>query len=126
SSIAYSRPLTIRAAALSCTARYIDSTFTSYTITPLDKTSRPRPRRSRDCAIMAAMSEANKRIARRVVEEMLSGKPKLASELFAPSIAPKQAQLAKTLLAAFPDLQIKADELIAEGDKVACRWRAQN
>ena len=74
---------------------------------------------------MADMAEANKKLARRVVEEMLVGNPELAKELFAPALADKQAGLAKTLLASFPDLEMKVDDTIAEGDKVAVRWSAR-
>ena len=74
---------------------------------------------------MVTMSEGNKRIASRVVEEMLTGNPDLASELFSPALAPKHAMLAKTLLAAFPDLEMKIDDIIAEGNKVAVRWSAR-
>jgi predicted ester cyclase len=74
---------------------------------------------------MGDMSEGNKRIASRVVEEMLSQNPALASELYDASLVPKVAKLAETLLAAFPDLEIKVEDLIAEGDKVACRWKAR-
>ncbi len=71
------------------------------------------------------MHEANKAIARRVVEEMLVGNPELAHEIFAPTLAARQADLAKMLLASFPDLEMKVDDLIAEGDKVVCRWSAR-
>jgi len=71
------------------------------------------------------MSEANKRISRRVVEEMLSGNPDLASELYSADLAPKQAQLARMIRASFPDLEIQVEDLIAEGDKVAYRWKAR-
>lgn len=71
------------------------------------------------------MSDANKNVARRVVEEMLSGRPEVAGELFTPSQVAKQAQLAQMLLASFPDLQVRADDIIAEGDKVVTRWTAR-
>ena len=70
------------------------------------------------------MSDTNKDVVTRVTEVMMSGKPELAGELFAPALAGKQAGLAKMLLGAFPDLTIRVDELIAEGDRVACQWKA--
>lgn len=71
------------------------------------------------------MSAANKNVARRVVEEMLNGNPDLADELFASTLAGKQGGLAKKLRAAFPDLTLTVEELIAEGDMVACHWSAK-
>lgn len=71
------------------------------------------------------MLEANKAIARRVVEEMLTVNHELANELFTPPLATKQIGLAKMLQASFPDLEMKVDDLIAEGTKVVCRWSAR-
>ena len=70
------------------------------------------------------MSELNKNVARRVAEEMLSGKPELAPELFAASLVKPQAELAQILHVAFPDLALQVQDLVAEGDKVASRWSA--
>ena len=75
--------------------------------------------------MMVAMTEGNKTVARRVVEEMLVGKHELGHELFAPTLAARQIELAKMLQASFPDLEMKVDDLIAEGAKVACRWSAR-
>lgn len=71
------------------------------------------------------MTETNKSLARRVVEEMVVGNPELAHELFAPALAGKQVELAKMLRVSFPDLEMRVDELIAEGSKVASRWSAR-
>jgi len=71
------------------------------------------------------MLEANKAISRRVVEQMLTGNHELANELFSPALAAKQIGLAKMLQASFPDLEMKVDDLIAEGSKVVCRWSAR-
>lgn len=70
------------------------------------------------------MSEAIRNLVRRVTTEMLCGKPELAGELFSPQHAERQAMLARQLTQAFPDLQMKVDDLIVEGDKAACRWSA--
>ena len=75
--------------------------------------------------MMVAMTEGNKAVARRVVEEMLVGNHDLGNELFAGPLAARQIELAKMLQASFPDLEMKVDELIGEGNKVACRWSAR-
>lgn len=71
------------------------------------------------------MLEANKAISRRVVEEMLTGNHELANELYTPELAAKQIGLAKMLRVSFPDLEMKVDDLIAEGSKSVCRWSAR-
>ena len=71
------------------------------------------------------MLEANKAISRRVVEEMLTGNHELANDLYTPELAAKQMGLAKMLHASFPDLEMKVDDLIAEGSKSVCRWSAR-
>jgi hypothetical protein len=53
------------------------------------------------------MSDLNKTVARRVAEEMLSGKPELAPELFDASLVKPQTTLAQILHAAFPDLSLR-------------------
>ena len=80
------------------------------------------------------MSENNKEVVRRVVEEHWNKKNAgLATELFTencsvqtPDGALKGLAGARSLLntyaAAFPDFLITIDELIAEGDKVAFRY----
>jgi predicted ester cyclase len=70
------------------------------------------------------MSELNKTVARRVAEEMLSGKPELVPELFDASLVKSQATLAQILHTAFPDLSLQVQDIVAEGDKVASRWVA--
>ena len=84
------------------------------------------------------MTEANKQIARRVIEELFSaGRMEVADELFAPdAIAHDPAQPEPTrgpegvrqsvagYLGAFPDLSIRVEAQIAEGDLVTTRWTA--
>jgi predicted ester cyclase len=70
------------------------------------------------------MSEMNKNVARRVAEEMLSGRPELAPELFVAGLVKTQSELAQILHAAFPDLSLRVEDIVAEGDKVASRWVA--
>jgi steroid delta-isomerase-like uncharacterized protein len=82
------------------------------------------------------MSETNKTIARRYVEELWNRKNvALADELIAPNCVLQDPatpnlgtgpagvkQLYNTYVTAFPDTQFKIEDLIAEGDKVVLRW----
>jgi steroid delta-isomerase-like uncharacterized protein len=85
------------------------------------------------------MSEENKQIARRVPEEVFGkGNLDVVDELVAddfvnhdPSIPPEVPggreglkTFAQVYLTAFPDLKIKVDDQVAEGDKVVSRWSA--
>jgi steroid delta-isomerase-like uncharacterized protein len=85
------------------------------------------------------MSEQNKAVSRRVVEEMfVGGKLELADELFdqdyvghdVASPEPVRGregvkQQAEGYRSAFPDLELTVDDQFAEGDKVATRWTAR-
>ena len=85
----------------------------------------------------AAGPEArNKEVARRVVTEILSGGNfELANELYAPDFVnhgqTRDADLAEDQAAArgwkaaFPDLVMTADKLVAEGDLVTVLWSAR-
>ena len=80
-------------------------------------------------------TEQNKALARRIMEEVINqGNASLADELFAPDFVeheelppgiPSGIEAVKTLFTmfrgAFPDFQVKVDDLIAEGDKVVVR-----
>ena len=81
------------------------------------------------------MSEANKAVVRRYVEEFSNqGNPVLVNELFSaesiyhganfPELRGREArrQYFASLRRAFPDFHLTVDELIAEGDKVALGW----
>ena len=85
------------------------------------------------------MSEENKLIARRVPEEVFGkGNLDVIDELVAddfvnhdPSIPPEVPggpeglkMFAQVYITAFPDLKIKVDDQVAEGDKVVSRWSA--
>jgi steroid delta-isomerase-like uncharacterized protein len=84
------------------------------------------------------MSEQNKAASRRVVEDIfVGGKLDLADELFdarfvghdvampEPIRGPEGLkEQAKGYRDAFPDLQLKVEDQIAEGDKVVTRWTA--
>ena len=81
------------------------------------------------------MSEANKALVRRFYEEVLEkGNLTLVDELFAsnyvyhePTVGEVKGpegikQLAAMYRTAFPDLRMRIEDLVAEGDKVVSRW----
>jgi steroid delta-isomerase-like uncharacterized protein len=82
------------------------------------------------------MSEPNKAIVRRLIEELWNkGNLSLADELFAPNYehhdastldfgrGPESEKKRATLYrAAFPDLRLTIEEIIAEGEIVMTRW----
>jgi steroid delta-isomerase-like uncharacterized protein len=81
-------------------------------------------------------TEANKALARRVLEEMFNkGNLDVADELLAPDYVDHDPTLPEdvhgpegfkqyvaTYRAAFPDLHVQIEDQIAEGDRVATRW----
>lgn len=79
--------------------------------------------------------EANKALARRVAEELFNGRRlELVDELYAPDYVYHLPggevrglagirHLCSTLLTAFPDLHITVEQVLAEGDRVAGRYR---
>jgi steroid delta-isomerase-like uncharacterized protein len=83
------------------------------------------------------MSEENKALERRMYEEIFNKKNVAAIEQFyaanwisdtlLPGIAPGlegMKQQHAMINAAFPDMQVKLEDIVAEGDKVACLWTA--
>src|SRR2546423_13761624 len=94
--------------------------------------------RSRTNERRTDMSEANKQIARRVIEELFSqGRLEIADELLAPDAIGHDPALPeptrgpeglKTAAAGyrggFPDLTLRVETQIAEGDSVCTRWTA--
>ena len=85
------------------------------------------------------MSEENKAIARRALEEVFSGQGNLdvADELFAPDYVGHDPasledirgpegvkEFASMYRNAFPDVQLSVQEQVAEGNMVATRWIA--
>ena len=84
------------------------------------------------------MSEENKAIVRRVIDEVLNGKGNLdvADELFAPDYVghnlassedtrgPEGVKgFASMFRSAFPDIHFSVEDQVTEGDKVVTRWR---
>jgi ketosteroid isomerase-like protein len=69
------------------------------------------------------VSEANKTLVRRLVDEVLNGgNLELIDELYAPEIAPAAKRWIMPFRASFPDVHMAIVELIAEGDKVVGRF----
>ena len=65
------------------------------------------------------MSERNKAIVRRLVEEVLNGgRMEVIDALYAPELAEEARAWIAPFRASFPDVQMEVVELIAEGDTV--------
>ena len=65
------------------------------------------------------MSEANKMVVRRLIDEVLNGGHlELIDELYAPELAEGAKRWIAPFRASFPDVQMELVELIAEGDAV--------
>src|SRR5918999_3118439 len=81
------------------------------------------------------MSEANKAVSRRVFEIFNSGDVDLFDEIVTPDFVNHDPSAApgvegakqQTLLyrSAFPDLEVRVEDQIAEGDRVVSRWSAR-
>jgi predicted ester cyclase len=71
--------------------------------------------------------EENKALVRREQEELWNhtGNLDAAEDLFAPEQAGAARQEAADFRRGFPDVVSTIEDLIAEGDKVAARWRAR-
>jgi predicted ester cyclase len=69
------------------------------------------------------VSEANKTVVRRLVNEVLNGgNLELIDELYAPERAGAAKRWITPFRASFPDVHMEIVELIAEGDKVVGRF----
>lgn len=70
------------------------------------------------------MSEENKALVRRLVDEAINGgRLELVEDLFAPELAEPARQAFRSFRAAFPHWREEIVDLVAEGDKVAARFR---
>jgi predicted ester cyclase len=70
------------------------------------------------------VSEENKALVRQLVDEFINGgKLDLLEELFAPELVGPVRQADTSFRAAFPDWREEIVDLVAEGDKVAARFR---
>ena len=69
------------------------------------------------------MSEANKAVVRRLVDEVLNGGHlEVIDELYAPELAGAARRWIGPFRASFPDVHMEIVELVAEGDKVVGRF----
>ncbi len=69
------------------------------------------------------MSERNKEVVRRLVEEVLNaGRLEVVDELYSPRLAPVAKRWIAPFRASFPDVHMEVVELIAEEDKVVGRF----
>lgn len=70
------------------------------------------------------MHEKNKALVRQLVEKVINGsKLDLVEELFAPELAEPVRQAFTSFRVAFPDWREEIVDMVAEGDKVAVRFR---
>jgi predicted ester cyclase len=72
-------------------------------------------------------TEENKALVRREQEELWNhtGDLDAAGDLFAPELADAARQEAADFRRGFPDVVSTIEDLAAEGDRVAARWRAR-
>ena len=72
-------------------------------------------------------TEENKALVRREQEELWNhtGDLDAAGDLFAPELAEAARQEAADFRRGFPDVVSTIEDLVAEGDRVAARWRAR-
>ncbi len=69
------------------------------------------------------MSEANKAVVRRLVDEVLNGgRLEVIADLYAPDLAEAAYAWIAPFLASFPDTHMAIIDLIAEGDHVVGRF----
>jgi predicted ester cyclase len=69
------------------------------------------------------VTEANKTVVRRLVEEVFNGGHlEVIDELYTPELAPAARRWIAPFRAGFPDVHMEIVELIAEGDKVVGRF----
>jgi predicted ester cyclase len=69
------------------------------------------------------VSEANKAIVRRLVEEVMNaGRLDVVDDLYTTDLAPAARRWITPFRAAFPDVRMRVVDLIAEGDQVVGRF----
>ena len=69
------------------------------------------------------MTEANKRVVRRLVDEVFNGGHlEVIDELYAPELAVAAKRWIAPFRASFPDVHMELVELVAEGDTVVSRF----
>src|SRR5262245_13659454 len=69
------------------------------------------------------VSNRNKAVVRRLVEEVLNtGRLEVIDDLFAPALVPDARAWIAPFRASFPDMRMEVIDLIAEGDRVVGRF----
>jgi predicted ester cyclase len=69
------------------------------------------------------VTEANKTVVRRLVDEVLNGgRLEVIEKLYDPELAPAARRWIAPFRTSFPDVHMEVVELIAEGDKVVGRF----
>jgi predicted ester cyclase len=66
----------------------------------------------------------NRSATKRVFEALAKGDLTAAQKVLAPGLAKGGAASAKAAKGALPDLKVRLEDMIAEGDKVVARWTA--
>jgi predicted ester cyclase len=70
------------------------------------------------------MSEQNKAVVRRLIDEVLNrGRLEVLEELYSPQTADAARRWVEPFRLAFPDVEMQTIELVAEGDRVVGRFR---
>ncbi len=70
------------------------------------------------------MTERNKDVVRRLVDEVLNaGRMDVVDELYAPILAPAAKRWIEPFRSSFPDVHMDVVDLIAENDKVVGRFK---
>lgn len=75
---------------------------------------------------MATTTDALKALTTRIqLEAFGEANTETIAELFAAELRPKIEELVTGVRAAFPDMEMRVDVLVAEDDRCVCRWRAR-
>ncbi len=70
------------------------------------------------------MLEANKAVVRRMIDEVVNqGRLDAADDVFSPQISAQAKQAFEFFRAAFPDWREDIEEVVAEGNRVAARFK---
>jgi predicted ester cyclase len=70
------------------------------------------------------MGETNRAVVRRLIDEVLNrGRLELIDELYSPEMAESARRWIEPFRVAFPDVEMRIIELVAEGDRVVGRFR---
>jgi len=68
--------------------------------------------------------DANKAVVRRMIDEVINqGRHDIADDVFSPQISAQVKQAFEVFRSAFPDWREDIEEVVAEGNRVAARFR---